>query len=180
MRATFEFDWQFLRLPPWLSLGAFATVGFWNAIGVSLEPDDGDPSTPRTVAADKTAMTLLPFSAGIVLRIDVLPRKLNVPLVPFVKGGFDYVFYFISGAGHLAEFSDGGKAVGGIPGFDVSFGLMLQLDMFEPSVADSFDDSWGVNNSFVFFEWQFYQVDGFGKRMILRDATWNVGLAIEF
>jgi len=180
--ARLELDWQLLRFPGG-TLSPYASIGFWNAVGVAFAQDETGtvPPLDRIPTEDKTALILWPWAVGAVLRLDYGARNWNIPVVPFVKLAFDYTFYWIkSSTGTIAEFPGGGKARGGIPGWEVDFGGMLLLDFFDPGATARFDESWGVNNSYVFFEWSYAQVDGFGRRMILSDSTWSVGLALEY
>jgi hypothetical protein len=182
VRARFEFDWQVLRFPGG-TLAPFAAVGFWNAVGHAFTQDTSGSTPPldRTISSDKTALILWPWSIGAAVRLDYAAREWNVPLVPYLKAGLNYTFYWVkAGGGSVAEFAPGEKARGGIPGWEVDVGGMFLLDVFDPGATRAFDRDFGVNNSYVFFEWQFGQMDGFGRRMILSDSTWSVGLALEY
>jgi hypothetical protein len=201
LKSTFEFDWQFWRFKGG-SLGLWGSVGFMMAKGKTLLPEDSgslsDLTCPdgsdtlaadlyrREAAGDNTSLYLLPFSGGIVFRADYFAEELNIPLVPYVKGGFAYTFYWITdGLGDIASFGtdedgDEMKARGGIPGFEVDAGLAILLDWFDPDAADDFDESAGINNSYLFGEFHYVNLNGFGKRMNLGDITFNIGLAMEF
>ena len=79
------------------------TVGFFQAKDKALDASTGDPS------GDDTAFNIMPFILQLVYRWDFLFKKYNVPLVPYVRAGFVYAFYWITdGNGDTAHFGEGG------------------------------------------------------------------------
>ncbi len=128
LMSQFTFDVQFLKKHGTLGVGG--TVGFFQARGKALL-ESGDPS------GDDTTFNIMPFILQLVYRWDYLAKKYNVPLVPYVRAGFVYAFYWITdGNGDTAHFGeDGGKAHGGVWGYQINVGLAFQLDVLEPSAA---------------------------------------------
>jgi hypothetical protein len=58
---------------------------------------------------------------------------------------------------------------------------MLLLDFFDPRAAREADNSVGINNSYLFTEWYYSDLSGFGSsnRMQVGTSTWVLGLALE-
>jgi hypothetical protein len=169
-----EFDWQFLHVPG-VSFGLGVMAGVFQDKAKGLDPDTGER------AGEKTTLTVLPGHLDIVIRIDVLPKYTRVPLVPFVKAGLSYYIWWVENGRGLGR-SEGTTGYGGTFGWNFSAGLMLLLDVFEPSAAQTFDQEVGVNNSYIYADFFLARIDQFGSRnkLDLSDITWTVGLAIEF
>jgi hypothetical protein len=162
-----EFDWEYLRVPGGtLSVGV--TTGFMQAVGKAKTPDG------RTSGED-TVLNVIPVYYSVGFRLDLFATEWNIPLVPYVKGGFTtYYWWILNGAGTAAW--------SWTPGWHFTPGILLQLDWFDPSTARNFDTSVGVNHTYLMFEMLWAGVDGFdnGTSMILSDLTWTAGLAFEF
>ena len=117
---------------------------------------------------DTTKLNIFPLYLSLVYRFDWLAIKYNVPIVPVVKGGFDYFFWWITnGLGNVASYTDANghktKARGGTFGAHVSFGIDFLLDWLAPGMAQDFDSDVGVNNTYIFAEYTMYFVNNFGK-----------------
>jgi hypothetical protein len=169
-----EFDWQFVHLPG-VSLGLGVLAGYFQDSAKGIDPDTGER------AGEKTYLKVLPGHLDLIVRVDALPEYTSVPLVPFVKAGLSYYIWWVENGRGLAR-HEGTTAYGGTWGFNFSAGLMLLLDVFEPSAAATFDHEVGVNNSYLYADFFLARVDQFGARdkLDLSDITWTAGLAIEF
>jgi hypothetical protein len=175
-----ELDWQFLH-PPGVSLGIAGSFGFMQTYAKSrLESTDEE-------SVDYTVLNVMPFAALFVARVDALADYVRIPLVPYFKIGFNWYLWWILGGGDTAVSDDGEKGRGGTIGWQVSPGLAIRLDQFEPKTARTFDNEIGVNHSYIFIEglWAFVNRFGNDDYMNLSTATFSrgtimIGLALEF
>jgi len=103
-----------------------------------------------------------------VLRVDVLARELNVPVVFTGKLGFHTVFSTIDN-GSRREHS------GVSNGLSWGAQVALELDFINPSRARTLDDEWGINHTALLFE-LFGNTAGFGGANI----AWTAGLGMTF
>ena len=193
-----EFDWQFLRVNPVGSLGVGVGVGYTSASAVApltQSPMPAAGSWERPADGQQTSLEVIPGYVVAVVRIDVLARRTVIPLVPYVKYGVGYAYWWITNGDALARRSValsqgasatdsdlGQAATGGTLGMHLAAGLMLRLDVFEPAVQRAWDQQMGVNHSYIFAEYVRSDLSGLGSRPQLRlgTETWNVGLAMEF
>ncbi len=148
-----------------------------------LDPDESVRST-----ADSTRFAVMPLALQLVYRFEFLADRVRVPLVPYAKIGPSYAFWWSkNGAGDISTIKDDDgnvidKARGGAWGFQANFGGMLRLDFLERGEARNLDRQTGINHTYVFGEWQFSQINNFGRKdsINLGASTWLVGLAMEF
>jgi hypothetical protein len=193
-----EFDWQFLRVNPLGSIGLGVGAGYTSASAVApltQIPMPAAASWQRPTDGQETSLHVIPGYAVAVVRLDVLARRTVIPLVPYVKYGVGYAYWWITNGDTLARrslsLSPGARgtdadlgqaATGGTLGTHFAAGLMLRLDVFEPMVQRAWDLQMGVNHSYLFAEYVRSDLSGLGARPQLRlgTETWNVGLAMEF
>ncbi len=173
-----EVDWQFIH-PPGFSLGLGGGLGFMQAYAKSLTLEGRSD-------ADYTVLNVMPFVLLLVARVDVLPEYLNVPIVPYLKFGFNWYFWWVLGGGDVATVNDE-RGRGGTLGWQVTPGLAFQLDPLDRSAARTFDNEVGVNHSYIFVEILWAFVDRFGNEDYMNlstntfaNATVLAGLALEF
>lgn len=171
-----SFEWQFLRRFGALAVGG--TVGYFSATGSNpLTNHSGQQS------ADESRLRLVPLAAELIYRLDVANERYHVPLVPYVKGGLDYVIWAVNDSnGQIVSDGAGGKARGGTLGYHGTIGLSLVLDFMDPDAAREFDSDSGINHTHLFFEYTSARVNGLGQshKLHVGDNTWNMGLLFEF
>lgn len=173
------FEWQFLYLAGPLGLGT--QVGFFRDKAQALVAEPTDDRLRSD--ADETKFVIIPVALLAVYRFELLADRFHVPLVPFVKGGVAYSFFWnTSGSGNLARNSQGDVARGGVPGWQLNLGGMLRMDFLEPGTAKKLDRLTGINHTYIFGEYQLSRINNFGVGQVLDvgDSTWFAGLAIEF
>lgn len=168
-----EVDWQALRLGPIASFGPGFGIGY-TRLSARAPFQDGSGRSPQ-----RTSLSILPMYLVGVLRVDVMPKKIGVPLVPYAKLGLGYALWWSEDGDDVAEIDDV-RAEGRSFGPQGALGLMFLLDPLEPSAAASFDANLGVNNSYLFAEWYVSKLDGFGgDHLQVGTNTWMVGIALE-
>lgn len=171
--SALEFDWQIVPIYVG-TFGVGGTVGYFTADGKALL-EDGSGQSEQEVTFNMVPLELL-----AVVRFDWLANNISIPLVPYFKIGIAYYIWWSSTADKTSEDADGNSATGGVFGWKMSTGVMLRLDQFDRDTARDFDTEWGVNHSYLFFEWFWNFVDGFGSQINLGDTNWSAGLALEF
>ena len=116
-----------------------------------------------------------------VLRVDVLAHETAVPLVAVGKLGLGSALWW-SGSGDDTSTDASGVEGRGISyGWQMALGGMLLLDALDRDAALGMDSGTGVNNSYLFAEWYFSRLDGFGSGKVMEVGanTWVLGLALE-
>lgn len=168
-----EVDWQALRIPHLGTFGPGLAMHFVRYAGIA-------PTLSGAESAHPTALWMLPMGALAVLRVDVLARDFRIPIVPYAKAGFAYAIWNATDAGNTSTAPDGSFGEGAEYGFQIHGGGMLHLNWFAPQAALDMDNSTGVNNAYLFFEWMYSDVDSFDSGMQVGTSTWFAGLAVEY
>ncbi len=159
-----EFDVFAYRIP-FVGLIGGAVSGGWARYSAVLCLDAA--CTQRL--DEEGQLKLFPVALMAVLRVDVLARELNVPLVVTGKVGLDAIFF---------------KSSGGTAGSGSSFGVRwavqfaLELDFLDRRRAAMLDQEWGINHSALF-------VEIFGSTAdstvdLGTSLAWTIGLGITF
>ena len=173
LMTQFEYDYEFFTRFGIIAMGA--TIGYSRAKGSARLQDD-KPSN------DTTTMHMIPLSLSAIYRFDWAAQKHNVPLVPYVKAGFDYYIWWITNAvGSVSKSRDGSVGQGGTFGGHVTFGLAFLLDFLAPSMATTFDNNMGVNNTYIFAEYCLSFINDFGSSSSfdLSSKTFLFGISFE-
>ncbi|MCG3173406.1 MAG: hypothetical protein GMKNLPBB_01603 [Myxococcota bacterium] len=163
---------------PWDGYGVFSiggSAGFTWRSGNAL-------TTALTPSQDTTELMAVPLSLYLSYRWDYLMEQWNIPLVPYVRGGFSYwIWWVFDQKNSIAEWTDGSNAIGGKPGLHVRPGVAFLLDFIDTGAANDFDSSIGVNNSYLYFEGNFAWVNGFGAGGLdFSSNSFSAGLLFEF
>ena len=166
-----EIDIHIVRIP-FVGILAGGVRGGWSkytaracAVGADGSPDCSNRSDERE------KLTLLPVTLLAALKIDVLARELEIPIVITGKLGLDVNFW---------RNRRGGSRQGSGTSLGMRWGiqLALELDRLEPRAARRLDEDWGINHSYLFIE---LYGSLFGTNIPMRDAfTWSAGLGLSF
>ncbi|HZA52202.1 MAG TPA: MXAN_2562 family outer membrane beta-barrel protein [Myxococcaceae bacterium] len=158
------------------------------AFGVGLSAGYAEKYGPATLASDvtqetseRTALQVFPLRLHALYNFDYPALHLDIPLVPYLRGGVAYVPWRVTkGAG--VERVDGKRAVGGKWGVSGAAGLAFLLDVLEPRLAADFDADVGVNNSYLFAEYDVLRTDLLfgGGGLNLSSHQFMFGLNLEF
>jgi hypothetical protein len=176
LMTTMEFQWEIIRHVGTAALGL--GLGYFKETGNNLKGDGSGGAT-----ADTSSLRLLPFSLSAIYRFDLAYERLRIPLVPYGKLGFDYVYWTVTnGNGEVPKDSRGGTGQGGTLGWHATIGLSLVLDVFDQGAANQFDQEMGINHTHLFFEFTHLDASGLGasNRLHVGDSTWNAGIMFEF
>ncbi len=181
-----EFDWQTLRIPHVGTLGPGFSVGYTSMGAPAMKADGTGPS------AETTSLDIFPMYAVLVLRVDMVEKDLHVPLVPYVKGGLGLAFWraYNDGGTSSAPNPAGPGTIAGkghTVGTHVALGLSLDLNAFDRTAASNFDNSVGVNHTYLFAEAYLSALTGLAQSHALYVGNGSItapalafGLAFEF
>lgn len=122
-------------------------------------------------ADEETVFKLVPLTLLAVARVDVLARKLRIPLVLTGKLGYRWGFWWASTGGQSEDNGNSGGLAWGLQ-------AALDLDFFDMRAARVMDEEWGINHSFLFFE--YYGSKTSGDALPIGDTTWAAGLGFIF
>ncbi|MCU1280003.1 MAG: hypothetical protein JWM53_3549 [bacterium] len=197
-----EFDYQFLRRS-YGNFGIGHTIGFYrrttHSFAYNTNTTTGNPMQACTVndplnmcsrSGDTTALNVVPLSIMAVYRFDYLAQRWKIPFVPYFKIGLAYYIWWIeNGNGFLsiaqytppgATSSQGGW--GGTFGWVMNPGGAFLLDVIDPAAAKTIDAELGINHTYLFCEFHYANVNGFGaaNKLNLSDTSLNAGIAFEF
>ncbi len=186
--AQLSVNWYLLR--DFGLLGVTFQGGFWSMEGRTRLCTDasGKPTgcTPETVftselGTDTTTLSVFPLSVGVIYKIDQLKRAFSVPLVPYLRGSFDWLLWRNTVRGKVTHSSQG-RGSGGNFGLHGGAGIALNLDWIEPSGAASARANTGLADTYLYGEASYYWADYFGnaKRLDLSDWVFQVGLSLDF
>lgn len=177
------FEWQFFNPAGIGPLGVGYTFSFFRDSAEALLADpDPDADSIRS-EADSTVFWTMPMALQLVYRLELFADRWRVPIVPYAKGGPAWALWWSKdGNGNLSRNSRGEKALGGVWGWQVNAGGMLQLDFLERGTSRNLDRTSGINHTYLFGEFQLSRINNFGRKesVSLGDTTWFVGLALEF
>jgi hypothetical protein len=173
----FHADYQLFQDFGAVAIGGGARLGWVDGLALNL---DG------TASSDPTTLHVLPLTASVTYRFDWMARNWGLPIVPYGKVGLTYtVWWVLNGNSEIAntyDLDDVGRAgQGGTFGFHAAGGIQVLLDWFGPGLAAEFDTEIGVNNSYLFFEYGYHNVNDFGSASSfdLGDATFSAGMMFE-
>ncbi|MEZ4383259.1 MAG: MXAN_2562 family outer membrane beta-barrel protein [Nannocystaceae bacterium] len=178
------FEWQFLNPGGLGPLGLGYQFSFFRDTAKALlaEPPADEDLSVRS-EADSTVFWTMPMALQLVYRFEFFADRWRVPIVPYAKGGLAWALWWSKdGDGNLSRNSRDEKALGGVWGWQLNAGGMLRLDFLEIGTSRNLDRTTGINHTYLFGEFQYSRIDNFGRAdsMSLGDATWFLGLALEF
>ena len=155
-----------------IGLKLIADLELWGEAGYSV--DEGSGITPQGQStSEKYRIHLVPASLGLLYRLKFSENQF---LVPFL-GGAANLYYFYEGRLESSEKTDGGKL--GYSGFA---GLQLLLDNADPRAAASMKTDFGIDNTYLFYEFRYSVVNDWGKKegMDFSSLMHIGGLLFEF
>lgn len=194
-----EFDVQIFRR--WYgNFGIGHSIGYYRRSTHSFAYDmtsgsnascNADPAQPNACqrSGDTTALNVVPLTLMGVYRFDLLATRWKIPFVPYFKIGIAYYAWWIENGGgsfSIANFPRGGgqsdSGFGGTWGWVMNPGGAFLLDVIDPSAARTIDAELGINHTYLFCEFHYADITGFGanNKMNLSDTTLNAGIAFEF
>jgi opacity protein-like surface antigen len=159
-----ELDVIGYRLNDILYLNGGAGIGTAGYHGKTL-------NSSGVATSEDTSLNLVPLNLLAVARIDVLARKLSIPFIFTGKLGYQWM-HWTTESGGTDQHS--GWSIGLLWAAQIA----LDLDTFDRRAARTMDEEWGINHSFVFFE--FFGFEPSGASLELGDHSWCAGLGFVF
>lgn len=120
-----------------------------------------------SASGETTELIMYPMSALGVLRVDALARYTVVPLTFAGKLGYDFVRW-------KAETGGATEADGMNKGLRWGAQVAFELDFFDRQAARRLDEEWGINHTFLLFEFFESMTEGTG------DRSFSFGLGAQF
>lgn len=148
-------------------LELIGSMGYGFAEGRGISP------TTREKTNEWYKLHIAPAGLGLVYRFNFV---LDQPLVPYVGGSGILSYWF-------EEKRDSGwKRRGYNWGAYGNAGLMLLLDNLERRASGSLESAWGINNTYLFYEYRYTSLDDFGQDEVVNLSSHfhSLGLAFEF
>ncbi|HET8939460.1 MAG TPA: MXAN_2562 family outer membrane beta-barrel protein [Polyangiales bacterium] len=122
-------------------------------------------------ATEETTLSLVPMNVAASVRVDVLPRRLGIPVIFAARVGWRWT-HWDTNTGKLDDAA--GWSIG--PMFTGQ--VALDLDSFEPGGARALDEEWGINHTFLLGEVTHYATTD--KSLPVGGTTWSIGLGVAF
>jgi hypothetical protein len=168
-----EVDWQALRIPHLGTLGPGLGWSYTHMTANAMVTG----SDPPVASAEETNLSIMPMYGVAVLRVDELVRSAGIPLVGYGKAGIGYGLWW---TGNDLETVRRGHTWG----TQFAVGAMFMLDVLDDRAAFEIDNEWGVNNTYLFFEYMMSNLNDFKSSndtsvMRIGSNTWMAGLALE-
>ena len=152
------------------------SLGYAEKYGKSIDAETG------AQISQSTGLHLVPVKVLVVYRFDWLKQKTKIPLVPYAKGAFVTMPWWITNGGNV-EVSNNVRGEGVQFGLAGVLGLAFELDFLDPRLARDFDSSMGVNHTYLFAEGTIQAMDLFptaGPPLNLSSQHFMFGLGLEF
>ena len=172
----FELAYEYYLFQGVGAFGVGLSAGYAEKYGPATLADD-----PTQTTSERTALHVFPVRLHVIYNFDYPALHWGIPLVPYLRGGIAYVPWRITKGGAVEQF-DGRRGMGGRWGASGAAGLAFLLDVLEPRVAADFDSDMGVNNTFLFAEFDVLRTDLLfgGGGLNLSSHQFMFGLNLEF
>ncbi len=166
----------------WKGFGSFGvglSAGYAEKYGRATEATAPGATGEAAVTAVPTGLHVVPLKLTALYNFDYLANEMNIPLVPYVKGGLAFVPWWTT-KGEEVESRDGIPLQGASFGLAGVAGIAFQLDVLGQRMARDMDSEFGINHTYIFAEYNLLQADSFGRKLNLSDNYWMFGMAFEF
>lgn len=183
-----EVDWQALHVPHFGSVGIGGSISYTASSGAAKFKNGPNAGTD---SVENSTLTLWPFTALAVVRVDMLARDFGIPIIPYGKAGIGVAYWSATNGRGVAtsqaeDFTkqphDGGTlGRGHTNGFVYAVGAQLLLDFLDRQAAKTFAAEQGVLHTHLFLEYTVTQFHGLLQTgsMWVGDKTWNLGFMFE-
>lgn len=169
-------------------LGAGGSIGFMTKSAETYVMDSL-PGTDRPRTEEENTFRMVPMAATMVFRLTALDDKFRVPIIPYVRGGLAYYFWWTEApdGGVSSVCREGGdtcdenKGRGGSLGVVGSLGLAVRAEKIDFEAASAMREG-GIQHAGFYAEVQAGKVDDFGtgNKLSVGDITWFAGVDFEF
>jgi hypothetical protein len=160
-----QLDGIVYRIPRVVYVTVGGSIGRINFSGHALETATGTPT------GEETTLSLVPLTATASIHLDVLPRRLGIPILLGARAGWEWA-HWDTNTGKTNDAS--GWSLGPV----VSAQVALDLDSFEPGGARALDEEWGINHTYLFGE--LFHFAATSKSLPIGATSWLLGLGFVF
>lgn len=172
-----ELDFQVFQKFGSASIGI--SGGYAEKFGDSLNPD-----TLEKVPGSSTGIRFFPIKLLGIYRFDYWALHRSIPLVPYAKLGLVAMPFAVVNDGVIETPKTGSRGAGVKFGYAGVLGLSLLLDVLDQRLSRDFDNSMGVNHSYLFAEFALQEVNNFRATktgdLDLSSRHFMFGLGFEF
>lgn len=169
------FDWQFWNLGGPLSVGV--DLGFFT----DSAPARIAANVLETSSADQNRFSVIPVALLAGYRFSYLADHSPVPLVPYLRAGLSYNFWWTrKGPGEPVRTPEGESVRGGVLGWQGQVGLAIRLDGIFRRAGRAMDHRFGINHVSIFGELATAKSGLGGDKVNVGDNTFYGGLLLEF
>jgi hypothetical protein len=135
----------------WQGFGTLAVgLGFAYAEFYGHTYRDPGNGGPPVLTTDTTYFREVQTRALLIYRLDPWPR---IPLIPYVKGGLDWIYYWSTLSNGSISTVNGYSGQGLTTGLEFTLGMAFQLDVIDSSIAQDAYNSIGISHSYFIFDW---------------------------
>ncbi len=172
--AEIELDFEIFQRVGNLSVGL--SGGYTEKFGKAQDANGNEASA-------STGLRLVPIKLLAIYRFDYFALRKSVPLVPYVKLGLVGMPWWITNGSDI-EVAEGNRGAGVKFGAVGVLGLSVLLDVLDNRLSRDFDNSMGVNHSYLFAEFAFQEVNNFQAvaplQLDFSSRHFMFGLGFEF
>ncbi|MDD5223559.1 MAG: MXAN_2562 family outer membrane beta-barrel protein [bacterium] len=164
---SFGAEWEREILQKYGILAIGGEAGWIQASGKSLQG-----THPPRASAETTEFQIAPVGLNLTYRLAYFKNQF---LVPYGRAGLDlYAF---------RERKEGNTTISGYrTGYHFAFGGAFLLDWLSPESGVNLDLDWGINNTYLIFEYRYSHVNDFNKKQDFdfSTETWFGGIMFEY
>lgn len=144
-----------------------AEIGYASALGRGVTPKNEAKTNQRY------RLDMGPAQLGLIYRFNYVPEQI---IVPYLGAGGNYMYYF------EARVKESWHKSGGLFGYHGRAGLQVLLNNIEKRASSNLKNQYGIDNSYLFYEFQYNVTDNFtpNKGLDLSNFTHTLGVLIEF
>lgn len=164
------------------------TVGIGLEVGYTEFFGRGFIQGTDDLSGDSTSLRVVPIQLFASYRFDYAALHWDIPFAIYGKAGIgEWIWWSNDGDGETAG---DGDASGAKLGFSLAAGLAFHLDWLDPRLSREFDRNFGVNNTYVFVEYTWWNAKFRGNffehglfvthGLDLSDEIVSGGIAFEF
>ncbi len=149
-----------------------------------VEPVGGkDVPYDACVSGDENIINIFPIELLFIYRFNYFQHRWNVPIIPYLKAGVGYYFWWFGNTGSFVTDAPNGQASSGSSGGLVFHpGIAVNLGGIDREAGQNLYRTTGIHQITAFFEVNGAWVDGFTSpnKLNLSDISFTAGLGLEF
>jgi hypothetical protein len=154
----------------WKMIDDFELIG---TIGYGFSEGHGISPADQSKTAEKYKLHIAPAGLGLAYRFNFV---LDQPVVPYLGASGLASYWFeerLDSSWKRKSYNYGAMGVAGV---------MFLLDNLEKRASGLLEAQWGINNSYLFYEYRYTSLDNFGQKDVvdLSSQFHSLGILLEF